>query len=49
MIDLTDILLAIIALFTYLNWIEHSNRVLILKIKYGKCKRKVINFIFKRK
>ena len=49
MIDVTDILLAIIAFFTILQWLGDSQRILCMKIKYGKHKRKFINYVRKRK
>ncbi len=44
-ITLTEILLSIIAAFTVMNWMEHSQRWLNGKKRYGKYKYKLIRKI----
>lgn len=48
-VSLTDILLFVIAVFTVMNWMEHSQRWMNGKKRYGKYKYKVIKFIKRAK
>lgn len=45
----TEIMLTIIAVILFLDWIDTSPWVHIAKVKYGKYKHKVIKYIKKRK
>ncbi len=44
-LSLTNILLFVIAIFTVMNWMEHSQRWLNGKRSYGKYKYKIIRYI----
>ncbi len=47
MINLSELLLLIIAVFTFLNWAQNSGYVHRFKVAYGKYKFKLIRFIKK--